>query len=115
MDGDAAAAEGTQVVLEIFAAHLLRADKFKVGPAGANWGLLKEDSGSSRAPGRYCPPGACTPAPAVTPPRLQGCAAVPLREVQRRRSLRGSWPLEGGKPGASLAMSLTWTAAAGMY
>jgi hypothetical protein len=40
--------------------------------------------------------------------------AVPLREVQRARRLRGSWPLHGGR-GGSLVMELSWKAAAGMY
>lgn len=48
--------------------------------------------------------------------RFKGRAEVPLREVQRRRRIRGTWPLLGApQPGGTLAMSLSWTAARGMY
>jgi len=50
--------------------------------------------------------------PSLAP--LQGRVVVPLREVQRRRLLRGSWPLQDA-PSGSLLMELSWTAAAGMY
>lgn len=47
-------------------------------------------------------------------PCMQGRVAVPLREVQRRRRLRGTWQLEG-VPSGTLSMELKWVAAAGMY
>lgn len=117
VDGETAVAEGTQVVLEIWASHFLRRDKFKVGCGSAllsvhvlRWphtpvwlaGWLGDQQGS-------CALLPCPPAP------KQGRAVVPLREVQRRRRLRGSWPLEGAPPGATLTMELSWTAAVGMH
>ncbi|EFN56892.1 hypothetical protein CHLNCDRAFT_51690 [Chlorella variabilis] len=72
VDGDTAAAEGSQIELEVWAAHFLRADSFK------------------------------------------GSAVVPLRDVQRRRRMRGSWPLQHARSG-SLLMELSWVAAPGMY
>ncbi|KAL4458584.1 hypothetical protein ABPG75_013449 [Micractinium tetrahymenae] len=48
--------------------------------------------------------------------KFKGRAEVPLREVQRRRRIRGTWPLQDApQPGGTLAMSLSWTAARGMY
>ncbi|KAI3427265.1 hypothetical protein D9Q98_007197 [Chlorella vulgaris] len=72
VDGDTAAAEASQIELEVWVSHFLRPDSFK------------------------------------------GRAVVPLREVQSRRRLRGSWPLQDASSG-SLTMELSWRAVSGMY
>lgn len=47
---------------------------------------------------------------------LQGRVVVPLREVQRRRRIRGKWPLQDAPHAeGALLMELSWIGAAGMW
>ena len=135
IDGDTASAEGTLVSLEIWAVHFLRKDKFKASgcaAAGAAGAAAAGTAGLVPPLPLPLPLPAAVAAATATVVRLcwirmpycpgplscgcpQGRASVPLREVQRRRRVRGSWPLQDAPPGASLSLELSWTAAVGMY